>query len=283
MAYNCWEAPILWQSSQIYSPDLPNPGVKSFTILTVVGGVNVIAGKTYRITVHTTSTGTGAPSNWEEWNGDEWVENPSIASIKWWRHLVSQYPGGSGYYGCNFGAGSDSWSSLSGDFAFRIYDNGDNIKESNENENGYYGACQLWNAHSQTFTPSENYTIGKVAVMLCEYDAYRRGYLIVKIQRVTVGDPGYVWIEGDDLAYTDSDGLKRLETGTLDGATGVTPGYIWIEGTKLRYIDSSGNERYIEGTAGGSGTTPGYWWIEANDFHYIDANGDERYFTGTLS
>ena len=110
MAYNCWDAPILWQSYQIYSSDLPNPNVKSWVTLNITGGVPLKSGKTYRITIHT----IGDPP-WEYWDGDKWKEEPSYAAIQCWgAYTEGDYAGGSWAFGCNYGGSSGSWTMWGG-------------------------------------------------------------------------------------------------------------------------------------------------------------------------
>ena len=96
---------------------------------------------------------------------------------------------------------------------------------------------------------------------------------------------GYIWVENNNLCYTDFGALKRFWLGTQAGATGQAPGYLWVEGVNLRYIDSSGDERYIAGVKeGATGQTPGQLWLESdNKLHYIDSSGDERTILGTLA
>ena len=96
---------------------------------------------------------------------------------------------------------------------------------------------------------------------------------------------GYLWVEEDNLCYSDTDELKRFWLGTKAGATGQAPGYLWVEGVNLRYIGSSGDERYIAGVKeGATGQTTGQLWLESdNKLHYIDSSGDERTILGTLA
>jgi len=146
----------------------------------------------------------------------------------------------------------------------------------------------LWNADSQTFTPSKDYTATKIELMLNEFETIRRGYLIVKLERVTMGDPGFKWVEGTSLAYTDNDGFKRLEEGTTTGVTGKLAGQCGVKpnDTHYYYIDDTGAERKIEGVKeGATGKISGQCGINPTyptKFCYIDGYGDERRFEGTL-
>lgn len=282
MAYDCWLAPILWQSANIYSPDLPNPNVKSWVMLTVSPGVPLKSGKTYRITIHTIDT-PEAPSRWEWYVGGQWVTEPTSASIQCWSIVDSGYAGGSYGIGCNYGAGSGSWTQSGAiDLTFRVYDS-EGIQDKQETATNNQIGFQLWNAKSQTFTPLEDYTAVKIELMLNEYETIRRGYFIVKLECVTMGDPGFLWVEDTKLAYTDADGFKRTHEGTDTTANG-TAGFIWVETTYLHYIDSSGDERRTEGTKeGATGATAGHIWVELTKLRYIDASGDERYIEGTVS
>jgi len=113
-------------------------------------------------------------------------------------------------------------------------------------------------------------------------------YLTIPDSTLRESPAGYIWVEGDNLAYLGTDYSKRLKEGTLDGATGKIGGHPWVEGTKQRYIDSSGNERYIEGTLTGLiGKIPSQISINTKapmsgtNYCYIDDDGNERCFEGT--
>jgi len=111
---------------------------------------------------------------------------------------------------------------------------------------------------------------------------YNNGYPILQQIPPPLLVAGYIWIEDTEFAYLDANRVKRVEEGTLDGATGQTAGHLWVEGDNLRYIDSSGSERYIAGSQeGATGKTAGHIWIEATKFRYIDSSGNERCFEGT--
>jgi len=94
---------------------------------------------------------------------------------------------------------------------------------------------------------------------------------------------GYIWVEGDDLAYLDAFRTKRTKEGSLTGNIGIA-GHCWVEGNYLHYIDSSGNERRILGTATGiSGKIAGQisintYWGGGRNLCYIDSSGHERCF-----
>lgn len=282
MAYDCWLAPILW-SEEIWSLDLPSPGAKMWVTLNITGGIPLKAGKTYRITIHT----IGDPP-WEWWDGDEWKEEPSYAAIQCWGNTAGGYGGGERYYGCNYGGSSGSWTD-GGDLTFRVYATGDVLKDNQETANYNYAAFQLWNAGSQTFTPSEDYTATKIELMLNEFETIRRGYLIVKLERVTMGDPGFKWVEGTKLAYTDNTGVKRTKEGTATGVTGKLAGQCGVKpnDTYYYYIDATGAGRKIEGTKeGATGKVSGQCGINTSyptKFAYIDGYGDERHIEGTVS
>ena len=285
MAYNCWAAPILWQSAYLWSPDLPNPGVKTWVALTVSPGVPVKAGKTYRITCYCIiHPSWGA---WEWWDGDEWIKDQAIAAIRCWSDTENNYTRGSFAAGCNYYASSGSWS-YSNDLTFRVYDS-EGIQDSQEAATVNTGFFQLHSAGSQTFTPLENYTAVKIELMLNEHETIRRGYFIVKIERVTMGDPGFGWVEGTKLAYIDNDGLKRTQEGTDTGDNG-TEEDIWVDGTYQYYVDASGDVRRIEGTLTGlTGKLASQISINTKapmsgtHYCYIDDTGAERCFEGSLA
>lgn len=280
MAYDCWAAPVLWQSAYLWSPDLPDPGIKEWVELAVSPGVSLIAGKTYRITCYCLPHPTWG--SWEWWNGSIWIKDQSMAAIRCWSDASNAYTRGAMASGCNYYASSGSWS-YSNDLTFRVYNSEGLTSDKQELATINTAGFQFHNAKSQTFTPEENYTIEKIELMLNEYETIRRGYLIVKLERVTMADPGFIWVEETKFAYTDNDGVKRLKEGATTGQTG-TAGYLWIESTYLHYIDADGDERRIEGTIGGvSGAIAGHIWVEINNLRYIDSTGQERYFTGTLS
>lgn len=101
MAANCWEAEIIW-SKALYSTDLPLIDVNSILFLPLPD-LEFEDSTPYRITVHTTP-------GWYEWVDDEWVENEAIASIRWrFKATTNPYPRGDMWYGCNYLAGSGSW------------------------------------------------------------------------------------------------------------------------------------------------------------------------------
>jgi len=111
-----------------------------------------------------------------------------------------------------------------------------------------------------------------------------------KISTLRESPAGYIWVEGDKLAYIGTDYTKRLKEGTLEGATGKEAGIHWVEDTKQRYIDSSGSERCMEGTLTGlTGKIPSQISINTKTpmlgthYCYIDDDGKERCFEGTLS
>jgi hypothetical protein len=75
--------------------------------------------------------------------------------------------------------------------------------------------------------------------------------------------PGYMWIQGTDLRWTDHNGNVQTLTGTPQSYSVGTPGYLWVEGTVLKYIDSSRTLRQTYATyVGAAGTGAGYIWIE---------------------
>ena len=114
---------------------------------------------------------------------------------------------------------------------------------------------------------------------------YNVRHLLYDFGEATWAITGYLWVEEDNLCYSDTDELKRFWLGTKAGATGQAPGYLWVEGVNLRYIGSSGDERYIAGVKeGATGQTTGQLWLESdNKLHYIDSSGDERTILGTLA
>lgn len=102
MATNCWEAEVIW-SKALYSTDLPLPDVYSITFIPI-DGLALDDSTPYRITVHTTP-------GWWLFVDDEWVEDDTIASIRWrYKGITNPYPRGDKWYGCNYSAGSGIWS-----------------------------------------------------------------------------------------------------------------------------------------------------------------------------
>lgn len=287
MAYDCWAAPVLWETT-LWSPDLPNPQVKQWVELNISPNVSLKAGKTYRIAIHTIPT-------WEYWDEEEqeWktMQPPgeTCGSVRCWGLQDNPYTRGHYAYGCHYG-GSGYWIPTTDDLTFRVYDSGGVTSDKQETAWNYISFFKYIYAGSQTFTPEEDYTAAKIALMLCEGATTIRGYLKVKLQRVTMGEPGFGWVEGTKWAYIDNDGLKRAQEGTLAGGSG-DPGYGWADGNYWYYTEeSTGNVRRIEGTLTGlEGKASGQLSVNTKapmsgtHWCYIDSSGKERSFEGSLA
>lgn len=125
------------------------------------------------------------------------------------------------------------------------------------------------------------------------------------ITTLSSADRGYMWVEGNNLAYVNSLQWKHSMAGVAVGATGKTPGYIWVDdgvstGTPnaLHWVGSDGKDytntwqvkQFASFYSGSStGTTfagtgdAGYIWVDTQfgntHLGYIGIDGF-KYLTG---
>jgi len=100
----------------------------------------------------------------------------------------------------------------------------------------------------------------------------------------------YIWIEGTEFAYLDTNRIKRLKEGTLTGDPDGDPYQAWIYGNYQYYTDYLGKVRRILGTLTGlTGKIPYQISINTQSpmlgthYCYIDSSGAERCFEGTAA
>lgn len=66
---------------------------------------------------------------------------------------------------------------------------------------------------------------------------------VPSITTLTSADRGYIWVEGNNLAYVNANQWKHSIAGTLVGATNGSQdiGYIWLDGTDLHWVGADTN------------------------------------------
>lgn len=89
--------------------------------------------------------------------------------------------------------------------------------------------------------------------------------------------PGSVWVEGDYLHHVDATRQEWRYLGTvIDGAAGAQPGFLFVVGNGLRYTDSSGKIRECVSSVAHHTDTPalgGSLWVDTYTYWARESGG----------